>query len=506
MKSSWTANILLDAVRVVPASATVLAVLALAVLGGARLAYLWFTPFDLAPDEAYYWDWSRHLDMAYRSKGPLVAWVIAGATALGGHLAPVVRLPAALASVVTVAATALLAARLYGPAAGWVAGAALAVAPLFAAHGVLMTIDPLIAAAWAVAALALWHATHGRPAAWGGVGLALAAGLLAKYTMIAFVPGLLAYAALRPDRPWRGALLATGIGLLGLVPPLIWNAQHDWATLQHLADLSAPARAGGRPAAVTAAEFVASQFGVLGVSLFVGLVFALGRETAAAARGDDRGRFVALLSLPLLLAFLVLSLRTRVQANWAFPGYLVGFAALGGLAADWAAGLRPAARVGALALLLGPPALVTGFGLVGLPRAVAEALPPEVDPTNRLVGWSAVGAEIARRAAVLGQNGPLFLAGSRYQVTAELAFYVPGQPTVYCISTDRGPTQYDYWPGPGRLVGWDALYVNAGDGPLDPGVRAQFETAERLAPVVVRRHGRVIRSHAVFYLRRYRGA
>jgi hypothetical protein len=31
------------------------------------------SPLDLAPDEAHYWDWSRHLDWSYYSKGPLVA-------------------------------------------------------------------------------------------------------------------------------------------------------------------------------------------------------------------------------------------------------------------------------------------------------------------------------------------------------------------------------------------------------------------------------------------------
>src|SRR5262245_46125291 len=42
-----------------------------------RLIYLAFwCPLDLAPDEAYYWDWSRQLDWSYHSKGPLVAWLI----------------------------------------------------------------------------------------------------------------------------------------------------------------------------------------------------------------------------------------------------------------------------------------------------------------------------------------------------------------------------------------------------------------------------------------------
>src|SRR5205809_1152570 len=42
-----------------------------------HLAYLVHDcPLDLAPDEGHYWDWSRHLDWSYYSKGPLVAWVI----------------------------------------------------------------------------------------------------------------------------------------------------------------------------------------------------------------------------------------------------------------------------------------------------------------------------------------------------------------------------------------------------------------------------------------------
>ena len=50
-----------------------------------RLLYLAFDcPLDLAPDEAHYWDWSRHLDWSYYSKGPLVAWLIRASCDLFG--------------------------------------------------------------------------------------------------------------------------------------------------------------------------------------------------------------------------------------------------------------------------------------------------------------------------------------------------------------------------------------------------------------------------------------
>ena len=60
----------------------------LLVLGAAalRVAFLLAGPLDLAPDEAHYWDWSRHPDWSYYSKGPLVAWIIRASCELLGGL------------------------------------------------------------------------------------------------------------------------------------------------------------------------------------------------------------------------------------------------------------------------------------------------------------------------------------------------------------------------------------------------------------------------------------
>ncbi|MBI3410149.1 MAG: hypothetical protein HY040_17540 [Planctomycetes bacterium] len=75
------------------------------ILGAAviRLLYLSLNcPLDLAPDEAHYWDWSRHLDWSYYSKGPLVAYLIrlscwlfgAWSEAVAGSQMVAVRIPA----------------------------------------------------------------------------------------------------------------------------------------------------------------------------------------------------------------------------------------------------------------------------------------------------------------------------------------------------------------------------------------------------------------------------
>src|SRR6266576_6145760 len=62
--------------------------LAVVLIAGTSLGHIAYLangcPLDLAPDEAHYWDWSRHLDWSYYSKGPLVAYLIRAGCELAG--------------------------------------------------------------------------------------------------------------------------------------------------------------------------------------------------------------------------------------------------------------------------------------------------------------------------------------------------------------------------------------------------------------------------------------
>ncbi|MEK6703981.1 MAG: glycosyltransferase family 39 protein, partial [Planctomycetota bacterium] len=196
----------------------------------ARIVYLaWLCPYTLIEDEAHYWEWSRRLDWSYYSKGPGVAWAIAAATRLLGDHEYAVRLPAVISSAIAALSLAGLARDASGEKrAGFFAAACFQLVPMFFTTSMLMTIDMPYAACWSVAAWAAWRAfDRSSPGAWATLGLAIAAGIAFKYTMLLLIPGILAFAVVRRHdaRPRPvGPIIAGSLSLLGLVPILVWNS------------------------------------------------------------------------------------------------------------------------------------------------------------------------------------------------------------------------------------------------------------------------------------------
>src|SRR5438067_10076125 len=184
----------------------------LLILGAAGLhvAYLiYYCPLDLAPDEAHYWDWSRHLDWSYYSKGPLVAYLIRAGCVLAGSWSEqltssgvlAVRLPAVLCGSLLLVSLYILTVQVYrreGLALGVVA-AALTL-PVIGAGSSLMTIDSPYTCCWGWA-LVLGHLAvfRGRAWAWPAAGLMIGLGILAKYTMGIWVVSLGLFLLFSPE-------------------------------------------------------------------------------------------------------------------------------------------------------------------------------------------------------------------------------------------------------------------------------------------------------------------
>jgi len=463
-------------------------------LGFAVTFHLWFIAsgrLDLAPDEAHYWTWSNRLGWSYYSKGPLVAYLIALSTRLGGDTEFYVRLPAVILSAGTGLLIFSLARNLYGSArAGLNAVLLLGAMPLAQAGSILMTIDAPLVFFWVLALFSTHRALEGNHTGWWLLaGTALGFGLLSKHTMAAMIPQIFLYLALsRGHRYWisrPGPYLALGTGLLLSIPVVWWNALHDWISFRHVLG-----QIGWGNVAVSPLKslggFAGSQIAVVTPVLFTLLVIGIWRVGRAGLgrRADDASLFLFCGSVPLLLVCLLISLWAKVQANWAAPTYIGAAIA----AAAWLSGSSRNAipyRGTWAARSLFATALLTGFLVSGIgyfPQSFASiglALPHNIDPTNRLRGWKELGLQVSEIHYEMSRRRATFLFSDQYAIASEMMFYVPGHPKTYNIPLGRRMNQFDVWGGTEEALGWDAIFVTGMTGEPPPAILRSFESVQR---------------------------
>lgn len=482
----------------------------LAVAALARLVYIQAEVVDLYPDEAHYWEWSRRLDLGYYSKGPLVAWIIAAGTAALGDTPAGVRIGAVAAGVLLGAALFVLV-RDLAPGDRWAPFLTVALVqalPYFAAMAVVQTIDPPLLVLWTVAMLALWRGLGGSRAAWLLAGAAVGVGLLAKYTMVLVLPSLALYLLLAPERrgwlrrpePW----LAAAVALAAFSPVLVWNARHDWVSFRHTAARAEVAR-GLQPA--FALEFLGGQvLLVLTPLVAAGVAWALWRGWREGLVGRrEPARFLACFALPTLAFYAGLSLFSKVQTNWAAPGYLPALALAVLALRERAARLRPAARARLRVLVGAGVALALAVTVVAhdvsLLRRLGLPVGAGLDPSARLVGWRELAGRVEQAGREMGGPGRVFVLSDRYQVTSALAFHLGREWTAHNLNRGRRLNQYDLWGGLERMLGRDAVYVTPGAAAeaaaLVPLCR-EVGPAERLE---VRRAGQLLRVFSLFRCR-----
>ncbi|MFW5837115.1 MAG: ArnT family glycosyltransferase [Desulfovibrionaceae bacterium] len=489
-------------------------VLALAIIAASALLRYWFVAsgqLDLVQDEAQYWDWTRNLQLSYYSKGPLIAYIIEAWTRLFGDTELGVRFGSILCATGVQVVLYLGASRIMQrPRAGLWALAVLATSPLFVGLGVLMTTDSPLLLFWSGAVVSLLAASHPRPehgpsraeqvriTAWRWpfviFAACLALGTLAKYTMLFAAPLALVYGLAAhwttglPRGFWRRLLPAVAAGaVLGLLPVLIWNVQNDFVGLRHVTHLVGVESAEPKPF-FNPKHFLPYFGAQVGLLLPWWLWFMLdgsvsGLRRLRSRQADEplavkRDLLLVVFFLPLWIFLLFWATHTSVYGNWGAVCY-PSAALLAGLTLDqrWSkAGRRGRRWIRGLTLA----------SCVLLTLVVFQNLLPVPDrynPAHRLKGWTDLGQTIERfEQTRFPDPDQVFVFTSNYDLTAALAFYVPGQPRTYCAWVNRRMSQYDLWPGPTDKVGWDAVYVQRRYRTMvEPVVERMFE---RLSPPI----------------------
>jgi undecaprenyl-diphosphatase len=450
--------------------------------------------FPLAPDETYYWEWSRRPGWGYYDQGPMIAWWIRASCWLWGETPLGIRFGIVLAALLGQIFLFLLAHDHFGGKVGFLSLLPATLTPLALAGGFIATYDPLAVLFWAACAYfasqALFFQSRG---AWIALGISFGLGLLSKHTLAMFA-GCLALFLLTSleHREWLRRpepYLALFIGLLLFLPNLLWQAEHDWMTFRHLLTLSSKGTDHGFLRRL--GDFVGSQAALLTPLLFFGLVVSMGW---AGKQGRQMGQsilwFLFCLSAPVLLFFVLMTARSKVQANWAGTGWLTP----GILYAVWLLE-RPANAnmsrfridrwVYAMAAL-GVCVLLSAALVWPEVRAVVGLKTPRGwDQMNKLYGGKEMGeaADRVRRAMEAEGAGPVAVGAATYDNASRLAFYMSGQPRAYCFFLHTRPNSYLLWNQEGRpKPGGNALVIDdQPDGkPSAPNYRAIFE---RVVPV-----------------------
>jgi dolichol-phosphate mannosyltransferase len=502
----------------------------------AALRLFYSARVELMPEETYYWNYARHLDIGYLDHPPMVAWLIAAGTRVFGSGEFGVRFGAICTGVIATLFVHRLTFNLFGRPSALVAAVLVQTLPFFFLTGFLITPDAPLMAAWAASLHFLERAlVANRRGAWWGAGLCLGIGLLSKYSIVllalsAFVFALIDANArrwLRRPEPYGAALLALGV----FSPVIVWNARNDWVsflfqTSRRLAD---------RPQ-FALHKLIASVIVLLTPTGLVAAAQALTRgapaEASRAAPGLPPGgasapgepdrrhrgwRFLQAATLTPLAIFVVFSLRHEVKLDWTGAPLIAAVPLLAcGIvegARGASAGLRGLLRGSWLPTLI-VLLLVYGSGLYdltwGIP-GVGYGRHAELVP----VGWRELGTQIdavAERVQQRTGEPPLVVGMDRYALASELAFYAPDQ--IRGVSrTSSGHLfgqvglMYERWFPPSAEQGRDLLLVawNRGDLMSDR-VTSALERMEPIQEGELRRGDEVIRHYYYRLGYVYRGA
>lgn len=420
-------------------------------LGADRLVLLWLGVWwianlvqagftELANDEAYYHMFAERLAWGYFDHPPVTALLVwAGERLFGGELG--VRFFFTVLQPLYL----WILWRLIRPADAGRRDAALfvvvsAATLMLQLYGFIAVPDGPLMFTTALFLLTFKWFSENRRRAWLWMGIAMALMAYSKYHGALVV--LFALAA-NPRQLLRPALYSSGaVALLLLVPHLVWQYEHDWASFAyHLSGRNSVFRPG------YVVEFLANMLVVFN-PFFVPLYVQAWRKVKPQT---PVGRALKLLPVAFIVFFMLSSLRGYVQPQWVIVSCFGLVCVLFAYARRHPRTRRYVMRAGGVTV-----------GLIVLVRLVMIFNPLGIrfEVFNNPESYAAIAAEADGRPVVFRYG---------YAVAAKYAFYTGGE--AYCQPNIRYRThQWQFRDDDSRFIGREVL-VECPDGTVSDSTR-----------------------------------
>lgn len=432
---------------------------------------------DLIPEEAYYWNYGRHLDLGYLDHPPMVGWLNYFTTGFLGKSELVVRVPAILAWCITIYFLYRLTRNLFDKTAALIAVLMISVLPIYIATGMFMMPDPPLYAAWMGALYFLSRALlDDHDGAWLGVGACLGLGMLSKYTIALLPLAALVFVLLHIMGRTRRTLLRPGVYLGAILsvilflPVIVWNAEHNWVSFT----FQGARRWSGRShfslhILLINILIVITPLGVAAVSKT--LFPREGRLRSVLREIDPEGvklSFARVFTLVPLAVFVLHSLQGLSKFNWTGPVWLASLPLLGGILSGrlkQVAGEQKTPKslsmgswrvnsAGCL-LLFGGLLFYVAAGMPGTPPARGMPFP---------VGWEEMASQIDSIPMEENQNGtPLVVGMEDYWIASEYSFYRGEEGAKEPAGRhlfDKNSLMWAYWLDKKEAEGRDIIVVS----------------------------------------------
>lgn len=409
------------------------------------LGIICFAGIGLDPDEAQYWSWSRLLDWGYYSKPPGIAWQIWSTTHLFGNTELGVRFSAIIIGFLIPLAVYRLArcCNLSEHTSFW-AGTTMALTPMGFAASFLATTDGGMVLFWTLACGEIARALQRKTAPnYTRAGLYIMCGSLFKWAIYFQWPLICLAMILFPIMRSKKILYGMALSLLGLLPSLVWNIQHGFATFRHV---------GGNIYANEAEAtlgryflpFLSAQAGLLSPVIFVLWILGTIYLIRERKRMAPALLYCAAFSLCIVGSYSLIAIFKKLQGNWCVFAYPTAV-----VVAAWYAVERVKQGqkwlVGGLALSIAMIAF-----LLSIPRLQHKSLissryfPYRMNPFHAALGMDRV-AEALDRAGYDPERH--FLFGDKYQASSQLSFYGKDQKRAYFLNLHQlRNNQFCYWP------------------------------------------------------------
>jgi 4-amino-4-deoxy-L-arabinose transferase-like glycosyltransferase len=478
---------------VAPSQRTLLsAILFLFCLTVFRLCFC--THLELVPDEAYYWEWSKHLDACYRDKGPAVAWTIAAGTWIAGDTEFGVRWLGVLLAAGTAWQAFVLARRLFDESVALAVLLISAIIPLCAVGAIIMTIDSLSVFFWAWSANLAWSAFQtNRKATWALLGFAIGCGFLAKFTNVLQLASVFLYLLVTPSKRRlifsTGTILMTAVFAICTTSILYWNIINHWPNQRALTS-RASLDVGFHLHPGQLLQFVGEQAVVISPLLYIGLVAGVAGMWIWRVK-EDRIRFLLCDCLPIYACFTFFSLNVAGKANWTAPALICGVILM---VVFWRDCL---ARSRAWWIPVGLALFLAFAETAALHDTSWLHLNPHKDPLQRARGWQDLADHTARWKEKYSTD---LIIGNHYSQASILSFYLPGHPTTYTPTTSTIDNQYDLWPGYQVGPNTAALYVTDSSEPnaVNGNVQTEFKHITLLEKFYTQHNGNPVHQFQIY--------